>query len=354
MQDPNSDRSKSCEPPVVLPQGEVEVPWSWVHLEVLAGLGSRSSHPSSLWKPMSPPSQRNSRDLKAVTRWLEVKLRLKALDFAATLCERDESLLSLGRRLDLILIWCSVSPPMYGGNWRRYHTKNLDLSKLQTHEASSYVVIYFCFSEIQRNIPDWPKAWLKISDLPRQKHRRLKLPYQGTRGLSSGVVCGLITLSGIKVAGSCRRRRAWDLGMNFINCFPLSSSLLNAWRWFPQSAPILTTVCLSNFQENSDIVVGPCILSIRCLSRTTSIILITNNMALRSLITTFLAVPLLRQLIYNSLLATMIISTTMIIITNRMVPTLSAAPFNFPPANLPVKPFAWNCRRYKRLIWVES
>jgi hypothetical protein len=106
------------------------------------------------------------------------------------------------------------------------------------------------------------------------------------------------------------------------------------------------------FSPNSDIV-RPCILSIR--RRTTSI-LIPNNLILRSHLsshtaTTILAVLLIHRLTFNSLLAIMIT-------TNRMVvpslPTSSAARSNFPPANLPGRPFVWNCRRYKRLIWAES
>ena len=93
-----------------------------------------------------------------------------------------------------------------------------------------------------------------------------------------------------------------------------------------------------------------CIPTIRC--RTTSTILITNNTVLKShlfSLTIIPAVPLLHRQTTNSLPTTITFTTT-----NPMVPTSSAALFNFPPANLPDKPFVWNCRRYKRLIWVES
>src|SRR5277367_2623708 len=56
----------------------------------------------------------------------------------------------------MLIFFASVSSAVYGSNQRRHSAENLELSKLQAHKASSFVIFHvdcICFSEMQRNIP---------------------------------------------------------------------------------------------------------------------------------------------------------------------------------------------------------
>lgn len=118
-------------------------------------------------------------------------------------------------------------------------------------------------------------------------------------------------------------------------------------------AGCLKVVSLKVLQLHPVSLIRPCIHNIPC--KTMSITPNTTNMILshplssRTAITSLL-VLLLHPLVFTNRLVTM----RLYIITNHMIPTSSAVRSTFQQANLPVKLFAWNYRRYKRLIWVES